>query len=212
MTTLPGSGPAAATDDERGPHRHANARLLSFRHDLGALPTDHPRRRSAARFEALVAELNAHDQHILDWARRRRQLLDRLLAERDRLWPPDRRRYMRRPPTPEHRPLPPVAGEPRWVSGRELRSTCLALLARHGALTLVELHALLHLHGYAITGRHPVKALAMAMRYEHERGRARRVERGLYGLSPSWRPRRGRHGGRPLPDVAVDPAVRHAFG
>lgn len=85
------------------------------------------------------------------------------------------------------------------MSGRELRSTCLALLARHGALTLVELHALLHLHGYAITGRHPVKALAMAMR-------------GLYGLSPSWRPRRGRHGGRPLPDVAVDPAVRHAFG
>ena len=46
-------------------------------------------------------------------------------------------------------------------------------------MTLVELHRELHLNGYAIASRHPVKRLADALGYEHLKGRARRVERGV---------------------------------
>ena len=49
-------------------------------------------------------------------------------------------------------------------------------------MTLVEIHRELHLNGYAIASRHPVKRLADALAYETRKGRARRVDRGIYAL------------------------------
>ena len=67
--------------------------------------------------------------------------------------------------------------------GRRLRSVALAVLARHGRkMTLVEVHRELHLNGYAIASRQPVKRLADALGYEVVKGRAVRVERGVYRL------------------------------
>ena len=58
---------------------------------------------------------------------------------------------------------------------------CLALLrTAQGALSLRQLHVLLHRAGYAIAHRTPVKALADALGHEADVGRARRVARGCY--------------------------------
>jgi hypothetical protein len=58
---------------------------------------------------------------------------------------------------------------------------CLALLrSAQGALSLRQLHVLLHRTGYAIAHRAPVKALADALGHEADIGRARRVARGCY--------------------------------
>jgi len=55
----------------------------------------------------------------------------------------------------------------------------LAVLARNAReMTLVEVHRELHLNGYAIASRQPVKRLADALGYEVMKGRAVRVERG----------------------------------
>ena len=80
-------------------------------------------------------------------------------------------------------PVPPVARNARPLRGRHLRHAALATLARNGrSMTLVEIHRELHLYGYAIAARTPVKRLADAMNYENTKGRARRVERGVYTL------------------------------
>ena len=85
-------------------------------------------------------------------------------------------------------PLPPTAAKPMWLWGRELRAVCLALLrTAQGALSLRQLHVLLHRAGYAIAHRTPVKALADALGHEADVGRARRVARGCYAVH---RPRR----------------------
>lgn len=80
-------------------------------------------------------------------------------------------------------PVPPVAREAQPLSGKHLRSTALAVLARNARpMTLVEIHRELHLNGYAIASRQPVKQLANSLGYEHTKGRARRVDRGVYAL------------------------------
>jgi hypothetical protein len=79
--------------------------------------------------------------------------------------------------------VPPVARTALSLSGNHLRSAILAILARSArSMTLVEIHRELHLHGYAIASRHPVKQLANSLGYEIIRGRAHRVERGVYTL------------------------------
>ncbi len=80
-------------------------------------------------------------------------------------------------------PIPPVAGNAHPVQGKDLRSTVLAVLACNDRpMTLVEIHRELHLNGYAIASRHPVKRLADCLGYEIVKGRARRVERAVYVL------------------------------
>ena len=80
-------------------------------------------------------------------------------------------------------PIPPVAPNAYPVWGKHLRSTVLAVLARNGrAMTLVEIHRELNLNGYAIKSRQPVKRLADCLGYEIVKGRARRVDRGVYVL------------------------------
>src|SRR5262245_51380102 len=104
-------------------------------------------------------------------------------------------------------PIPPVAGCARGLWVRQLRSATLAILARHGRpMTLTEIHRQLHLSGYSISSRHPVKRLADALGYETILGRAKRVERGVYAvgeLNPGTR--------RRLAKVSLQPAydVRH---
>jgi len=81
-------------------------------------------------------------------------------------------------------PIPPVAPDARPLRGRHLRSTALALLAKNDRpMTLVELHRELHLNGYAIASRDPVKRLSDALNYETVKGRACRVDRGVYRLA-----------------------------
>ena len=93
-------------------------------------------------------------------------------------------------------PVPPVAPNAQPVRGRQLRTTALAVLARNARpMTLVEIHRELHLNGYAIASRQPVKQLADSLRYENNKGRARRVDRGVYALdqlNPGERRRIGR--------------------
>lgn len=80
-------------------------------------------------------------------------------------------------------PIPPVAPGALPLEGYDLRSVALAVLARNERpMRLVEIHRELHLNGYAIASRHPVKRLASALAYEIVKGRARRVERGIYVL------------------------------
>ncbi len=80
-------------------------------------------------------------------------------------------------------PIPPVAPGARPLCGKQLRSVALAILSRHRRpMTLVEVHRELHLNGYAIASRHPVKRLADALGYETINGRASRTERGVYRL------------------------------
>ncbi|MCU1464450.1 MAG: hypothetical protein JWM72_378, partial [Actinomycetia bacterium] len=77
-------------------------------------------------------------------------------------------------------PIPPEAPGARPVRGKDLRSVVLAVLARNARpMTLVEIHRELHLNGYAIASRQPVKRLADALGYESVKGRAERVERGV---------------------------------
>ena len=68
----------------------------------------------------------------------------------------------------------------RPLVGKHLRSATLAILATNDRpMTLVEIHRELHLNGYAIASRFPVKRLADALGYETRLGRAQRVERGV---------------------------------
>jgi hypothetical protein len=84
--------------------------------------------------------------------------------------------------------MAPQVVRPRAVRGAALRSLCSALLRRHGELALVELHTLIHVYGYEILSRTPVKTLADSLGYETLEGRAERVRRGVYrakGPAPS---------------------------
>jgi hypothetical protein len=80
-------------------------------------------------------------------------------------------------------PVPPVAANSRPLTGKHLRSTVLAVLARNDRpMTLVEIHRELHLNGYAIASRRPVQRLADCLGYEIVKGRAKRVDRGIFSL------------------------------
>ena len=95
-------------------------------------------------------------------------------------------------------PIPPVTPDAHPLTGKHLRSVALAIIARNGApMTLVEVHREIHLGGYAIASRDPVQRLANVLAYETTKGRARRIERGVYALgvlNPGDRRRIGRVG------------------
>ena len=166
--------------------------------------------------DALFHRLDQLDRAMVDGAHERREILDQLTGRRDQLWPRIPWQRGRRPSATFHAPLPPAAATAAPLSGLTLRQTCLAILARHGSLPLVELHAWLHRYGYLVDGAHPVKALADALGHEHDAGRAERTSRGTYRLAPD----------RPLPpgwptdptpagdpstvtDPLTDPPLRH---
>jgi hypothetical protein len=146
-----------------------------------------------ARDNALV-KLAALDERLRTITIDRLALLRELEELRDELWPPMLDCRVARPPAFDVPPIPPAPADAIPVTGKHLRWICLILLARHGMQELRDIHALLHQHGYTIGHHHPVKALADALRFEVEKGRAQRVRRGVYALSEGFRPKRGRHG------------------
>ena len=150
-----------------------------------------------------AAGLGCGERQMLD--RRRQELVDRLdeldavVARVDARCGARRSTRPRTSTTPCGRPsnragagahLAPVAR--RWLRrssrrgrcrGAVLRSVCMALLQLHDELALVELHTLLHVYGYEIASRTPVKSLADSMRYEVLEGRASRPGEGSTGCS-----------------------------
>jgi hypothetical protein len=90
-------------------------------------------------------------------------------------------------------PIPPIAPNAIPLRGKALRFASLAVLARtDNDMSLTEIHRELHLDGFAIAARHPVKRLADALGYEALAGRAVRTMRGRYALgilSPAERRR-----------------------
>lgn len=98
-------------------------------------------------------------------------------------------------------PIPPAAKNSLPLQGKSLRSTVLAILLRHERpMTLVEIHRELHLSGYVIASRDPVKRLGNALAYELVKGRAQRVDRGIYvvaRLNPGERRRMSQISVRP---------------
>lgn len=145
------------------------------------------------RDNALV-KLAALDYRLKTIADERISLLHELEELRDELWPPMLDCRVARPPAFDEVPIPPARANAIQVNGKHLRWICLVLLARHGQQELRDIHALLHQYGYRIAHHHPVKALADALGFEADRGRAQRVRRGVYALAEGFRPRRGRHG------------------
>lgn len=117
---------------------------------------------------------------------RQRQALDRERTRlRDRIWP----RWVRGRGRRLHdvaageQPLPALPPDPELTWGRALRAHALRILREvQTALSLTELHRLLHLRGLAVDAEHPAKALADALGYETEQGRVERVARGCYRI------------------------------
>lgn len=153
----------------------------------------HPNRRHAqlgratrislqVRRDELAHLVDQLDASIDGLAVDRLTALDELDELRERLWPIVPWQKGRRPPAMRRPPLPPIRVEARPVAGSALRSLCLQILERCGPLTLPDLHARLHHHGYVVDSATPVKSLADAMGYESDAGRAVRVVRGTYGL------------------------------
>lgn len=142
----------------------------------------HRRQLQVVRDECL-SELSSLDRDLESLCARRVELLDRLDAMRDQLWPEVATCRGRRPPALDSPPLPPLVAGARMVGGRSLRGVCLTLLGRSGPLSLPDMHAQLHLYGYGVSGDHAVKTLADAMNYEVRCGRAVRVARGVYDVA-----------------------------
>ena len=150
--------------------------------------------------------LHDHDQHAVEWAETRREILDQIQQTHDLLWDLDCFRG-RQPARPGEPPLPPTSDDPIYLKGRRLRTACLALLRAHGRRSLPELHTLIHLHGYAVSSRAPTKALADAMALEVRQGRVLRPKRGHYEVAPGYRPLR-RHRSAPTPLLSpIDPLL-----
>ena len=153
-----------------------------------ALPT------GRAGYAALHAECAALLARATELDNAQRALAEELAVVRTRLaelrvvmWPRVDRKDIVHGFRRTHRggppPIPPVAPNALAVRGKHLRSAALAVLARNGrSMTLVEIHRELHLYGYAIDSREPVKRLANSLCYEEAKGRARRVERGVYRI------------------------------
>jgi hypothetical protein len=151
-----------------------------------------PRRFKNAHHEHLFAEedqlrarLDEVDAELVALTEERRELLQGIRDVHDRIRPAwSHTRGRRRRQVAQEEPLPPTPVKPTWVFGRDLRAICLAFLSRaRAALTLRQLHALLHRSGYAIDHRLPVKVLADALGYEADHGRVRRVQRATYTLT-----------------------------
>ncbi len=145
------------------------------------------RLRLQVRRDELLGSLSAIEDSIDRLTGARLDALTEADELRDRLWPIDADHKGRRPPSVGRPPLPPMRADARPLAGRCLRSTCLEILRAHGELALPDLHARLHHYGHAIDSATPAKALADAMAYEVELGRAVRLRWGVYDLSPSAR-------------------------
>ena len=165
----------------------AGRRLSASRRHSGIPPTE--RRRLQVERDELLARLADIDHRLLDLTNKRRDLLAETESFRDLLWPIVPWQKGRRPPAHNEPPVPPLVTNADLLWGRPLRSAALGILARHGKTSLRELHALLHHYGYGIASRHPVRALADALGYEVDKHRAIRVERGVYTIDGSFRPR-----------------------
>ncbi len=151
------------------------------------------------RRQKAVDTLDQLDREAVDWMARKQAADQEALAVHDRLWPEMPAGWARRPPRPDQAPLPPVAAKPRSLFGAPLRRVCLSLLHLHGELPLRDLHILLILYGFTITGAHPVKALADALGYELLQGRVSRPRRGTYRVVNPGRV-------QPRPDPTLGPA------
>lgn len=155
------------------------------------------RARAMAEAAKLSQALAEAEQALSAAAAHYREARRRLGEVQEQLRPKLGRRA--RQPAPDgSEQLPEVATDATDLWGRRLRSVALTLLRRSGRLTLIQLHALLHRHGYVINADSHVKILADAMGYEVDRGRARRVERGVYEAADEDQPRLGRHGNEAL--------------
>lgn len=142
------------------------------------------RRQAEQECEDLRAELREIDASLASIGARRHSLAKKLAACRDELWPRDRRRFGRRPGPDGAVQLPTLPEQPTKLWGRRLRAICLGILKVTGTSTLTELHVLLHRRGYEVDSDNAVKALADALGYETDNGRASRVGRGIYEALP----------------------------
>jgi hypothetical protein len=167
---------------------------IPYVHGRDLLPIRRQRRRPDARLQRLLEaeahirqEINDLDEVVVEASRRRRRLLEELGSLIDQIRPSCvGARGRRRRAVSHEEALPPTAKRPKLLSGRELRAVCLAFLRKAGsALTLRQLHALLHRAGYAIAHHHPVKALADALGHETDQGRAKRTARATYAAVTS---------------------------
>lgn len=129
---------------------------------------------------ALYDDLAVLDEKLVELANERRRIVDTLTALHYLLWPTVPGLWGRRPPPPGEPPLAPLDAKARPIGGWELRHACRALLHRFGPLKLTQMHTLLHLFGFAVTGRDPVKTLADALGCDTDQGHVIRVARGLY--------------------------------
>ena len=154
-----------------------------------------------AERQELVDRLDALDHQATEWLHARRAVVGQALEIHETLWPLAHDRRNRRPPKPGGLWLPPLPVQAVQLSGQSLRSTSQELLRRHGTLTLVELHTLLHVYGFELRHPYPVKALADAMAYETREGRCQRVARGVYRSLLSTPPRA----------TAVEPPLHHQW-
>ena len=159
------------------------------------------RQRLVARRAHLIAEVEALDAEHGRSARRMTHLRRELGRLRSLLWPNGEGRGwrgFRRPRVGGPAPVGPTAPDALPVRGRSLRYAAVGVLVRAGEpLTLPDIHRRLHLSGYRIDGEHQVKQLADALGYEHRRGRAHRIERGVYGVGELTPARRRATASRP---------------
>jgi len=140
------------------------------------------------RCRELEHQLAGLDQALSDLFDQRNRVAEDLRSQRERLLTTLDRRG-RKPAPAGFAALPPVPADAQFVRGRRLRAVCLALLARFGEQSLVQLHGLLHRHGFAVDHDHSVKALADALGYDTDKGRVRRVCRGVYAAIGTPPPR-----------------------
>jgi hypothetical protein len=192
MPTAPIATPGSSGEPPRSNQTSMPTTAIPYVHGRHLVPIRVvPRRIPDHRIEGLLAEedrvrarIDEIDAAVVDLAAERRGLLQRIRDLHDQLRPPITNACGRRRRQVSHEEvLPPVEGEPTWLSGRELRAICLAFLRRtRVATTLRQLHVLLHRAGYGIASAYPVKTLADALGHETNAGRVGRIRRGTYQL------------------------------
>lgn len=157
--------------------------MIPNRHDpprQELAPMGAKRQRLIDECHELLDEIAEVDAELGRLAARRRVLVREVRVRRARF-----SRRLRHGPTRQPVPdgsarLPALRVGCEVLWGRRLRDTCVRILRAAGALSLPELHAQLHHHGFKVDSLNPVKALADAMAYELRKGRLRRPERGVY--------------------------------
>ena len=166
--------------EPRVPHVHGRD-LVPLRVHARRFP-DARQQHLFAREDAARARIAELDKQLVDLSIERKALMAEIHAVHDQLRPCyGRARGRRRRAVTDEEPLPPADEQAEWLSGRELRAICLSFLKRAGrALTLRQIHCLLHRAGYAVAHYHPVKALADALGHEADAGRVSRVRRATY--------------------------------